>query len=46
MDRARREFYRNVTHELSTPMTPIVGYLKLLRDGELGPLERAQDKAL
>src|SRR5512147_3064573 len=44
MDRARRKFYRNVTHELSTPMTPIVGYVKLLRDGELGPLERAQDK--
>ncbi len=46
MDRARKEFYRNVTHELSTPMTPIVGYLKLLRDLELGPLEPAQAKAL
>lgn len=46
MDRLRREFYRNVTHELSTPMTPIVGYLKLLRDEELGALAPAQNKAL
>ncbi len=46
MDRLRREFYRNVTHELSTPMTPIVGYLKLLRDEELGELKPAQSKAL
>ena len=46
MDRARKEFYRNVTHELSTPMTPIVGYLKLLRDGDMGPIVPAQEKAL
>jgi signal transduction histidine kinase len=46
MDRARKEFYRNVTHELSTPMTPIVGYLKLLRDGELGEIVPSQEKAL
>jgi len=46
LDRARKDFYRNVTHELSTPMTPIVGYLKLMRDQELGELSPAQDKAL
>lgn len=46
MDRARREFYRNVTHELATPMTPIVGYLKLLEHGELGSVVPAQAKAL
>lgn len=46
MDRARKEFYRNVTHELSTPMTPIVGYLKLLRDGEMGSIVPSQEKAL
>jgi signal transduction histidine kinase len=46
MDRARREFYRNVTHELATPMTPIVGYLKLLQHGELGDVVPAQEKAL
>ncbi|MCU0656843.1 MAG: hybrid sensor histidine kinase/response regulator [Polyangiaceae bacterium] len=46
LDRARTTFYRNISHELATPMTPIVGYVKMLLDGELGPTTRAQDKAL
>jgi len=46
LDAARTEFYRNISHELATPMTPIVGYVKLLLDEELGPLTRAQGKAL
>lgn len=46
LDLARKEFYRNISHELATPMTPIVGYVKLLMDQELGPLVPAQHKAL
>ncbi len=46
LDEARKEFYRNISHELSTPMTPIVGYTKLLLDQELGPLTPPQAKAL
>lgn len=46
LDQARKEFYRNISHELSTPMTPIVGYTKLLRDQELGPLTTSQQKAV
>lgn len=46
LDAARAEFYRNISHELATPMTPIVGYVKLLKDEELGPLNKAQQKAL
>ena len=46
LDHARTEFYRNVSHELATPMTPIVGYVKLLKDEELGPVNKAQQKAL
>lgn len=46
LDAARTEFYRNISHELATPMTPIVGYVKLLSDEELGPLNKAQKKAL
>lgn len=46
LDMARSEFYRNISHELATPMTPIVGYVKLLKDEELGPLTKAQHKAL
>ena len=46
LDSARKQFYRNISHELSTPMTPIVGYVKLLKDEELGPLAPPQQKAL
>ncbi len=46
MDQARKEFYRNVSHELATPMTPIVGYVRLLLDGELGELNVPQSKAI
>ena len=46
MERLRTEFYRNISHELATPMTPIVGYLRMLLDEELGPLNKPQMKAL
>src|SRR6185369_10652317 len=46
LDQARREFYRNLSHELATPMTPIVGYVRLLADGELGDLSAPQLKAV
>lgn len=46
MMRLRREFLRNLSHELATPMTPVVGYLKLLLREELGPLTPMQKKAL
>lgn len=46
VERLRTEFYRNVSHELATPLTPIVGYLKMLQDLELGPLQAPQQKAL
>jgi signal transduction histidine kinase len=45
-NRARTAFYRNISHELATPMTPIVGYVKLLVDEELGELNESQRKAL
>lgn len=44
--RIRREFLRNLSHELATPMTPVVGYLKLLLGGELGAITPMQRKAL
>jgi signal transduction histidine kinase len=46
VERLRTEFYRNISHELATPMTPIVGYLRMLLDEELGPLNKPQNKAL
>lgn len=44
--RLRREFLQNVSHELATPMTPVIGYLKLLIGEELGPLTPLQRKCL
>jgi len=46
MDRLRTEFYRNISHELATPLTPIVGYIRMLIDEELGDLTKPQAKAL
>lgn len=46
MERLRTEFYRNISHELATPLTPIVGYLRMLLDEELGETTKPQQKAL
>ena len=46
MERLRTEFYRNISHELATPLTPIVGYLRMLMDDELGDTTKPQRKAL
>ncbi|MDP9150192.1 MAG: hybrid sensor histidine kinase/response regulator [Myxococcota bacterium] len=46
IERLRTEFYRNISHELATPMTPIVGYLRMLLDEELGSLNKPQMKSL
>lgn len=46
MVQIRREFLRNLCHELATPMTPVVGYLKMLRNGELGALSGQQMAAI
>lgn len=44
--RLRREFLQNLSHELATPLTPVVGYVKMLAAQELGPLAPQQKKAL
>jgi signal transduction histidine kinase len=46
VERLRNEFYRNISHELATPMTPIVGYLRMMLDEELGEVSKPQAKAL
>ncbi len=46
VERLRAEFYRNISHELATPLTPIVGYLRMLIDEELGAISKPQTKAL
>ena len=46
IERLRNEFYRNISHELATPLTPIVGYLRMLLDEELGAVNKPQAKAM
>ncbi|MBL8602897.1 MAG: response regulator [Myxococcales bacterium] len=45
-DTLRKSFYRNVSHELATPLTPLVGYLAMLSAEELGALNPGQKKAV
>ncbi len=46
LDQYKDEFLATVSHELRTPLTSIGGYLEILRDGDLGPVAPAQDRAL
>jgi len=47
-DRGQQQaaFLHSVAHELSTPLTPLVGYLKILLSRKLGPLTDRQAKVL
>jgi len=41
-DERRNAFMRNLAHELSTPLTPLAGYLRILQSEKLGPLSPQQ----
>jgi signal transduction histidine kinase len=45
-EKVRADFYRNLSHELSTPLTPAVGYINMLQTEELGPLTPLQRRAI
>jgi signal transduction histidine kinase len=38
LDRLKSAFMNNLAHELSTPLTPLSGYLRILKGGKLGAL--------
>ncbi|WP_376792598.1 GAF domain-containing protein [Thermoflexus sp.] len=44
--RLREEMIQNVSHELRTPLAVAMGYLELLADGALGPLNPEQQEAV
>ncbi|HEY6001826.1 MAG TPA: hybrid sensor histidine kinase/response regulator [Anaeromyxobacter sp.] len=46
LDRLKSAFVHNLAHELSTPLTPLAGYLKILRSGKLGPLAPQHQRLL
>lgn len=42
----RRHYLQNLIHELSTPLTPLMGYLKLFERQSLGDLNELQERCL
>jgi len=46
LNQIKANLISNVSHELRTPLAHIKGYVELLQDGQLGPLEQEQVKAV
>lgn len=46
MDRSRRQNIANISHDLRTPLTSVLGYIQLLDDEMLSDEERARYKAI
>lgn len=46
MDRLRNRFMAIVSHEFRTPLVPVMGYLQMLNEGRMGPLNPEQNKAV
>lgn len=46
VDKEKEEFSAMITHELKTPLVPIIGYSELLLDGTLGDLSQKQREKL
>ena len=44
--RSKTEFMQNLSHELATPLTPITGYLKILKSEKTGTLTDPQRKII
>jgi signal transduction histidine kinase len=42
LDRMKDQFVGSVSHELRTPLTSMIGYLELVLDGEVGPVQGEQ----
>ncbi len=46
IDAFKTEFMHSISHELSSPLTPLSGYLKILHSEKLGPLNERQKKVV
>lgn len=46
LDRMKKEFLANVTHELKTPLVTVLGYTEMMLDGRLGEVNERQKNGL
>lgn len=46
VDAFKTEFMHSISHELSSPLTPLAGYLKILHGEKLGPLNDRQKRVV
>ncbi len=46
LDELRSAFMHNLAHELSTPLTPLAGYLRILSSEKLGPMSPQQRRVV
>lgn len=46
LDELKNNFLCNISHELKTPLIPILGFGELVADGTLGPLNNEQKRAM
>jgi signal transduction histidine kinase len=46
LDRLKSAFMNNLAHDLSTQLTPLSGYLGILKGGKLGPLAAQQQRVV
>lgn len=44
LDQLKSAFMHNLAHELSTPLTPLAGYLRILQSDKIGPLSDQQKR--
>jgi PAS domain S-box-containing protein len=45
-NKVKTEFLSVMSHELRTPLSVVIGYTGLIKDGNLGPINAQQEKAL
>ena len=46
IDRMKSDFVSLVSHELRTPLTSIIGFVSLILDGKIGPINENQKRSL
>ncbi len=46
LDKLKIEFLQSISHELRSPLTPILGYLEMMKDGDIGELTPKQKEVV